>query len=102
VLAALDAELASEAKRTGRALVWTETDRQLLSLIGDAIDRKVDLTVLYDATPDISPRTKLSSELRLLEGLLARLLKQVHFDVPAESVCGSRRMWCRHRTDKQQ
>jgi hypothetical protein len=86
VLAALDAELASEAKRTGRALVWTAADREVLALIADTIDRKVDLAVLYEATPDISPRVKLSAELRLLEGSLARLLKQLKIDVPAAPV----------------
>lgn len=83
VLAALDAELASEAKRTGRDLVWTATDKELLALIADTIDRRVDLAVLYEATPDICPRVKLSAELRLLEGSLARLLKQVNIEMPS-------------------
>ncbi len=77
VLRELDAELASVSERTGRSLVRPAADRAVL----DTIDRKVDLAVLYDAPPDISPRVKLSAELRLLEGSLARLLRQVHTDV---------------------
>ena len=82
VLRELDAELASACQRTGRSLVWTTADRAILELVADTIDRKVDLTELYDATPDISPRVKLSAEIRLLEGSLARLLRQVHPDIP--------------------
>jgi hypothetical protein len=82
VLAALDAELAAESKRTGRSLVWTAPDKELLALIADTIDRKVDLMVLYEVTPDISPRVKLSAEIRLLDGLLSRLLRQVEIDAP--------------------
>ena len=73
VLRDLDSELAAVSERTGRSLVWTSADKALLSLIADTVDRKVDLTVLYDATPDITPRVKLSAEIRLLEGSLARL-----------------------------
>jgi hypothetical protein len=82
VLRELDSELASASENAGRSLVWTPHDRAILELIGDTIDRKVDLTVLYEATPDITPRVKLSAELRLLEGSLARLLKMVRTDVP--------------------
>jgi hypothetical protein len=78
----LDSELALVSEHTGRSLVWTAADRKLLELIADTIDRKVDLTALYEATPDITPRVKLSAELRLLEGSLARLLRLVKTDVP--------------------
>jgi hypothetical protein len=82
VLRELDSELAAASEHAGRSLVWTVADKELLSLIADIIERKVDLTVLYEATPDISPRVKLSAELRLLEGALARLLRQIKTDVP--------------------
>ena len=81
VLRELDSELAAVSERAGRSLVWTAGDRAVLELIADTIDRKVDLSVLYDATPDITPRVKLSAEIRLLEGSLARLVKMVHTDV---------------------
>ena len=52
VLRQLDQELANASKRTGRNLVWTAVDKELRTLIADTIDRKADLAVLYDATPD--------------------------------------------------
>jgi hypothetical protein len=65
-------------------LVWTPQDRAVLELIADTVDRRVDLAAEYaDAEYDTLRRVKLSAELRLLEGSLARLLKQVHTDVPA-------------------
>jgi hypothetical protein len=82
VLREWDSELAAVSERAGRSLVWTTADKAILELVADAIDRKVDLAVLYEATPDISPRVKLSAELRLLEGSLARLLRMVRTDVP--------------------
>ena len=45
------------------------------------IDRRTDLAALYAAAEQA--KSKLSAELRLLEGSLARLLKQVKTDVPA-------------------
>jgi hypothetical protein len=56
VLRELDSELAAAGEAAGRSLVWTAADRELLSLVADTIDRKVDLTVLYEATVDITPR----------------------------------------------
>jgi hypothetical protein len=82
VLQELDVELAQASERVGRSLVWTAGDRAVLELIADTIDRKVDFMVLYEATPDITPRTRLSAEIRLLEGSLARLLRQIHPDPP--------------------
>jgi hypothetical protein len=82
VLRELDAELASASKRAGKTLVWTAADRALLTLIASNIDRRVDLAALYSAAEDVKSRVKLSAELRLLEGSLARLLKMVRTDVP--------------------
>jgi hypothetical protein len=82
VLRELDAELAAASAGVGTNLVWTAADRQLLSLIGDSIDRHVDLAAHYAAADDVKSRVKLSAEMRLLEGSLARLLRQVHTDIP--------------------
>jgi hypothetical protein len=82
VLQELDVELAQASEHAGRSLVCTAADRELLTLIADTINRKVDFMVLYEETQDITPRTRLSAEIRLLVGSLARLLRQVHFDVP--------------------
>ena len=63
--------------------MWTAADRELLTLIGDTIDRRVDLAAHYANADDVKSRVKLSAELRLTEGALSRLLKQVQTDVPA-------------------
>jgi hypothetical protein len=39
----LDKELAETGARSGRSLVWTAADREVLTLIASAIDRKCDL-----------------------------------------------------------
>lgn len=83
MLRALDAELAASSKRTGTTLVWTAADRAVLDAIAANIDRCVDLTADYQASTQPEVRVKLSAELRLLEGALARLLKQIHTDIPA-------------------
>ena len=82
VLRQLDEELAAASHATGKPLVWTAADRELLTLIADTIDRKVQLRREYEASQSMSSRVKLSAEVRLLEGSLARLLKQVHTDIP--------------------
>jgi hypothetical protein len=82
VLQELDSELASASARTGRSLVWTAADREVLTLIASAIDRKVALGRDYAVAEDVKSRVKLSAELRLLEGHLSRLLRTVHTDVP--------------------
>ena len=86
LLRELDAELAAASEHAGRSLVWTPQERAVLELIADQTDRKVELSGEYAATCDTVGRVKLSAELRLLEGSLARLLRQVKFDVPAVPV----------------
>lgn len=51
-------------------------------MVACAIDRKVDLSARYRATDDAKLRIKLSGELRLLQGHIAQLLKQVKTDLP--------------------
>lgn len=82
VLRELDVELASAAEHTARSLVWTAQDRAVLELIADTVDRHVGLAAEYAVAEDTMRRVKLSAELRLLEGSLARLLRQVKTDVP--------------------
>ena len=82
VLRELNAEPASASERAGTSLVWTAADRELLTLIGDTIDRRVDLAAHYANADDVKSRVKLSAELRLTEGSLTRLLRQVQTDVP--------------------
>ena len=47
LLASLDAELADSSRRAGRGLVWSAAEEQVLSMIGEAIDRKVELSAEY-------------------------------------------------------
>jgi len=68
VLRELDSELAAASERTGTNLVWTAADRELLSLIGDSIDRHADLAAHYANADEVKVRVKLSAEMRLLEG----------------------------------
>jgi hypothetical protein len=46
-LAALDALDAASAKHSGRDLVWSAAERDALSMIGAAMDRRVELSVAY-------------------------------------------------------
>src|ERR1700754_3865844 len=63
----LDKELAATAAATGRNLVWSAADHQVLELISAAIGRKVDLSQDYAATQEPKTRVKLSAEIRLIE-----------------------------------
>jgi hypothetical protein len=83
VLRELDKELAATGARSGRSLVWTAADREVLALIASAIDRKCDLQRDYSAAEDAKTRVKISAELRFIEAAVARLLRQVHTDTPA-------------------
>lgn len=100
----LDKELAAAAQSSGKPLEWTAAERAVIGLITAQIDRIADLTVDYDAAVD-SPkiRVKLSSEMRLLEASVARLLKQVRTDIPAAesltTIKARRAAHARWRTD---
>src|SRR5262245_43820461 len=83
MLQELDAELADSSARAGTTLVWTAADRELLNLIADTIDRHADLAAHYANADEVKVRVTLSAEMRLLEGSLSRLLKQVQTDIPA-------------------
>jgi hypothetical protein len=82
-LAALDAELAENATSSGRELSWSAHDLQIRDLIGDALTRKSDLQAVYDRSPDDPKlRIKLSTEMRLLEANVGRLLRQIGTEAP--------------------
>jgi hypothetical protein len=78
----LDEQLAAAATASGRTLVWTAQDREVLTLISSAIGRKCDLQRDYAQAVEPKLRIKLSAELRLLEASIARLLRAVKTDVP--------------------
>lgn len=78
LLAALDVELAASAKRSGRDLVWSAAERDVLAMIGAAVDRRVELSATYQRsrTP-MAMKIKLATEIRLTEQAIARLYRQV-------------------------
>ena len=51
----LDHQLAATAAASGRAVVWTAQDREVLELIASAIDRKRDLQRNYAAADGPRP-----------------------------------------------
>lgn len=88
MLAALDDQLAAVAAATTDAprrkkLTWSADEVALREVIAETIDRKVDLRKRYEATDDVHAAVKLSSELRLLDATLARVLKQLKPAMPA-------------------
>ena len=73
LLAAVDAELADAAKRAGRELVWSAAEQQVLSMIGDAVDRKVELSAEYAQCEGGSvAQVRLATEIRLTEQAIGR------------------------------
>jgi hypothetical protein len=85
LIAALDAELASAAKATGRELVWSAQEQDIISMLGAAVDRRVELSAQYEQCKDrkdLGVRIKLAAELRLLEGSISRLHRQVSTEIP--------------------
>ncbi|OBJ53407.1 hypothetical protein [Mycobacterium sp. 1423905.2] len=84
LLAALDGELAASAERYGRDLVWSAAERDILGMIGAAVDRRVELSAAYERsrTP-LATKLKIATELRLTEQAIARLYRQVSTAAPA-------------------
>jgi len=63
-------------------LVWTAGDNQLREYIAAHVERRASLQVEYDGTEDNRLRIALSTELRLTEQSLARLIKQLLSALP--------------------
>jgi hypothetical protein len=71
LLAALDADLAEAAKAAGRELVWSAAERDIIGMIGAAVDRRVELSANYEACESTATRLKIATELRLTEQAIA-------------------------------
>ena len=80
----LDKELQVNGINAGRKLSWSAAESQLLAMIADAVDRRVDLKVQYRLAAAEEPKlaVKISGELRMLEALAARLLRQISTEAP--------------------
>jgi hypothetical protein len=83
ILAALDDELAASAKSAGRDLVWSAKERDVLGMVGAAVDRRVELSAAYEQCESVTTKLKIATELRLLEGSISRLYRQVSTELPA-------------------
>jgi hypothetical protein len=83
ILAALDDELAVSAKSAGRELVWPAAEKDILGMIGAAVDRRVELSAVYEACESMGTKLKLATEIRLLEQSISRLYKQISTELPA-------------------
>jgi hypothetical protein len=83
-LAELDNELAENAAASGQELGWSASEKKVRELIGNGLTRMGDLQSAYDRAGD-NPKllVALSTELRLLEANVSRMLRQVSTEPPA-------------------
>jgi hypothetical protein len=86
LLKALETEMAENSEDRGLidddALSWSASEQVIVEMVADAVDRKVDLHARYLASDEDKIRVKLSTEIRLLEANIAKLLKAVSTDLP--------------------
>jgi len=79
----LDAELCANGQAVGDELFWSAAELATLERIACTQDRIEDLQRDYAAAVDsVKLRAALSTEIRLCDGLLSRLLRTVKTDVP--------------------
>lgn len=80
----LNAELASVAQQTGQTLVWSTAEAVLIERAMSTVDRIADLQRDYDEAETPKQRLAISTEIRLCDGALARLLKAVRVEAPKQ------------------
>lgn len=78
----LDAELRLNGETAGKELFWSASELATLERIACTQDRIEDLQADYEAAEGAKLCAALSSEIRLLDGLLSRLLRTVKTEVP--------------------
>jgi hypothetical protein len=85
LLSQLDSELSASGERSGMSLTWSASDREHLVMIADTVDRRVWLRGRLDNMDptDTKNVVRLSTEIRLCDALVSRLLKCVSTDSPA-------------------
>lgn len=80
-------ELTAELQRNGAAagdeLEFDASEQVVINLIADAVDRRAELRELYDAAEGAKLKVQLSSEIRLLDGSIERLLRRISTALPA-------------------
>ncbi|MEO3757062.1 hypothetical protein ABGB19_02065 [Mycobacterium sp. B14F4] len=80
----LDAELARSSERAGTTLSWSAAEREHLSMVAECIDRRVHLRGRYEHCDPTDHKNlcRLSTEIRLLDSTVSRLLKNVETELP--------------------
>jgi hypothetical protein len=78
----LDKELADSSKEAGVELTWSATERFIIEQIMDCLDKKAVLEGDWQKAADAEARVKISTEVRLLQGHIERLLRKVDTDPP--------------------
>lgn len=83
LVAALNAELAAAAEAAGEPLEWSAAEADTIAMIAAAVDRRSELSAAYAVCEDVGLKLKIATELRLLDGSISRLYRQVSTEVPA-------------------
>jgi hypothetical protein len=83
-------ELKEAGESIGQELVFGAAEEALIEQIADILDRKHDLNQAYADADDTELRIKLSTEIRLLEGAVERLLRRVNTEPPAQAKAQSK------------
>jgi hypothetical protein len=78
----LDAELEANGQSVGEQLFWNAAELALLERLACVQDRIEDLTRDYSAAKTPKDRIRLSTELRLCDGAVRLLLKEISTEPP--------------------
>jgi hypothetical protein len=82
LLAELDSYLAAVSRRHGRKVEFTPPEVAVVVMICDEIDRKAGLKRIYSKADTVKEKLKISTEIRLLEASISRMLRQLKVDMP--------------------
>lgn len=98
LLAQLDSELAKSSEAAGVTLSWTPAEREHLDMIAATIDRRVHLQGRYDNTDPLDAKNlcRYSTEIRLCDGLVSRLLQKVSTEDPTPKPMSQRSRHAQH------
>ncbi|BBX70099.1 hypothetical protein [Mycolicibacterium psychrotolerans] len=93
LLGELESELARSSEAAGVTLSWTPAERQHLDMIASTVDRRVHLQGRYNTTDPLDAKNlcRYSTEIRLCDALVSRLLGKVSTDVAPPMSQRSRR-----------
>lgn len=83
LLSALDSELAEAGLRQGQELFWTTKEVEMREILARTVDRRVRIERLCAQSNDPKVIAKLSVEIRQLDGMTTKLLKEIKTDIPA-------------------